>query len=441
MRRYDILSGILVILSIIGFALAAPIPVQEKRQAYIDVVHIPRDAITVSAKRGNEDLDFARLALEYFKKMQKPVESSDAPASSGLAPLGPDHESTNVVQAAVPNPASSDAHASSSSAPPGPYYESTNVAQGPAPNPASSTANPDTLMKPSSPSSSSTGSSDLSDSEYLDMLYEFDGLPAPHSPQPNTKKRPWTDMEPDPDFDWNHWMTSVKQARPRPAPPKEFGQANEYQVQPDPVPSTALDFNRIYPPVPPSAAYPVFPSARLPTVPEHEVLNAPYPDPWSPTISEYSESTSPSPPGAGSPTVPKHEELTSPSPGAGSPTVPEHEEATPPSPYLGSPKEPENEVVPGPPPTPESTDPELHSDPQSLSAGVQPEDLQAAIYNSEYLQAALYAGKGKAKESRRISGTARDVGNAAQRELLPDGRSLNPDSEFLSRPSQFYQPS
>jgi hypothetical protein len=61
-----------------------------------------------------------------------------------------------------------------------------------------------------------------------------------------------------------------------------------------------------------------------------------------------------------------------------------------------------------------------------LSTAVQPEDLKAAIYASEDLQAALYAAKGKGKESRRISGTARDVRNAVQRELLPDGMSLDP---------------
>jgi hypothetical protein len=74
---------------------------------------------------------------------------------------------------------------------------------------------------------------------------------------------------------------------------------------------------------------------------------------------------------------------------------------------LGPLKEPEDEVVPGPPSTP---DPELHSDHQSLSAGSQGEDIQAAVY----------AAKGKAKESRSIAGISRDVGNAAQRELQPD---------------------
>jgi hypothetical protein len=59
-------------------------------------------------------------------------------------------------------------------------------------------------------------------------------------------------------------------------------------------------------------------------------------------------------------------------------------------------------VVPGPPPSPE---PELQLDNQLLSADRQPVDLEAAINKV----------KGKTKELRHISGTARDVGNVAQR--------------------------
>jgi len=84
---------------------------------------------------------------------------------------------------------------------------------------------------------------------------------------------------------------------------------------------------------------------------------------------------------------------------APSPPEPEHEVATtPPSPNLGSPKELE--------------------DHQSLSADSDPQPVDP--------QAAIYAAKGKAKESRRISGTARDVGIEAQRELQPAERSLDP---------------
>ena len=533
MRRYDIFSGILLIFSIIDFALPAPVPVREKHQACVDLVHIPRDAITMLGRRGEEDLGkFASLAEEYLKTSGKPVESSDAHVSSSSAPPGPDLGSTNVVQAPVPNPVSSDAHAPSSSAPLGPDHGSTNVVQAPAPNPASSTANPNPLMEPSSPAFESEALSDSEDYEWFkpeghDAIHRLLNTPTspdhgldhelssappgpdhgstgvvqapepnpasstanpnplvesssessepepasssmsdseskwlfePESPnefkstgwsaQLNPKKRPWTDMDPDPDFDWDHWMAFVNRPSPpkefgqadgyqadservqqpgpdqdfdwdrwttivnQPLPPKEFGQANEYLVkhlqQPDPVPSTNWDFDRIYNPEPLSEVHPPSMSAGLSAGPEHK-------------------------------------EVTPPSPGAGLPAGPEHEEATPPSPDLGPLKEPENEVVPGPPPTPESTDPELHSDPQPLSAGVQPEDLRAAIYGSEDLQAALYAAKGKGKElqSRRISGPARDVGNALPRRScrLMEGHLIRRGSEFLSRPSLFYQPS
>ena len=89
----------------------------------------------------------------------------------------------------------------------------------------------------------------------------------------------------------------------------------------------------------------------------------------------------------------------------------------PPLPNLGPPKEPENEVLPGPLPNP---DPEHNSGHQSSSADSQPVDPEAAA------AAARYALKGKAKVERRVSGTARDVGNAAQRELQSAERSLDP---------------
>ena len=82
----------------------------------------------------------------------------------------------------------------------------------------------------------------------------------------------------------------------------------------------------------------------------------------------------------------------------------------PPSPDAGSQTSlPEHK---GPP---QSQDPKFPLGDQSLGADSQPVDPQALTY----------ALKGKAKEARRISGTARDVGNAAQRELQPSERSLD----------------
>jgi hypothetical protein len=233
-----------------------------------------QDVITVLGKRGDEELE--KVAEEYFKTWVKPVESSDAHASSSSAPPGPDHGSTNVVQAPEPNPASSTAN-------PNPLMEpsivpvrvlgSTNVVHDPAPNPASSTANPNPLMEPSSSESLPTASSALSDSENK-WLFEPQGDHMFHFSQPNPNKRPWTDMNPDPDFDWDFWMAYVNRPRLGSASPKEVGQTSEYQAehvqQPAPGPSTDSGFDLNYPPVPVSVVHPPSTSAELPTGPEHE---------------------------------------------------------------------------------------------------------------------------------------------------------------------------
>ena len=117
MRRHVIVSGILLILPVTDLALAAPVLVQENHQAWVDVVHIPKDTITVLGylgKRGDEELG---KLLE--KVMEKPAKSSDAHALSSSAPLGPDHGSTDVVQAPGPNPASSTGNPDPLTEPPG----------------------------------------------------------------------------------------------------------------------------------------------------------------------------------------------------------------------------------------------------------------------------------------------------------------------------------
>ena len=124
MRRHYIVSGIFLILSIIDFALAAPVLVQEKRQASVDVVHIPKDLITVLWERG-EDEDSMKL-VEWFRK--------------GIKALNEQDDSKSSV-----------AHASSSAAPPGQDHGSTNILQPPTPNPALSTANPYPILDSSRP--------------------------------------------------------------------------------------------------------------------------------------------------------------------------------------------------------------------------------------------------------------------------------------------------
>ena len=95
MRQYDIVFGVLLILSITDLALAAPVSVQGKRQASVDVAHIPRDVITVFEKRGDEELE--KLG-EYVEKW------GDPHASSSSAQLGPEHGSMNDVEPPTVNP-------------------------------------------------------------------------------------------------------------------------------------------------------------------------------------------------------------------------------------------------------------------------------------------------------------------------------------------------
>jgi hypothetical protein len=103
----------------------------------------------------------------------------------------------------------------------------------------------------------------------------------------------------------------------------------------------------------------------------------------------------PSSPFAQSPTEAMHSTFS----GARPSTVPQHE-VNPPLSGAASPKGSEQEAVHAPPPpTPELADPQSFK----YSAGSPTIDLPAIVY----------AAKGKVKESRRSSGIARDVLNAA----------------------------
>jgi hypothetical protein len=122
MRRYYIVSGILLIPPIIDFAVAAPVLVQEKRQAGIDVVRTSEDAITMFGKRGDDELNELWLKLfgrpeSYF--LPKPEESPAAHPSSSSPPSGPADGSMDVEQPPPsipeePSPVSGPDHASPS---------------------------------------------------------------------------------------------------------------------------------------------------------------------------------------------------------------------------------------------------------------------------------------------------------------------------------------
>ena len=120
MRRHYIISGILLIFSIIDFAVAAPALVPQKRQAVVHVVRIPQDAITMLRKRVDS---FDELLLELFgvpgERSAKPESSSAARPSSSLPPSRPADGWTDLKQPLPsipeePSPVSSPDHASPS---------------------------------------------------------------------------------------------------------------------------------------------------------------------------------------------------------------------------------------------------------------------------------------------------------------------------------------
>jgi hypothetical protein len=99
MRRYYIVSGILLILPIIDFAVAAPALVQEKRQVGVDAVHIPEAAITMLEKRGDELNELWFNYLSHFENyFAKPEESSVARPPPSSPPSGPKDGWTDVSQ-------------------------------------------------------------------------------------------------------------------------------------------------------------------------------------------------------------------------------------------------------------------------------------------------------------------------------------------------------
>ena len=96
MRLY-IVSGILLIVPIVDFALGAPVLVQKKSQAGVDVVHIPEGATTMLGKRGD---DLNKLFFMFEDHFAKPEESSAVGPSSTMS----DADYELVDAHALPNP-------------------------------------------------------------------------------------------------------------------------------------------------------------------------------------------------------------------------------------------------------------------------------------------------------------------------------------------------
>ena len=201
MRRYDIVFVILLILSIIDFALAAPVMAQEKRRPRVDVMQIPKDEITVLGKRwDDEELQrMMKLLKEYVMGWPPPVESTDTHGLSSSAPPRPDHGSMNGVQAPAPNPRPS--------------------------------KDPD-----------------------FDWDYRTN-LPSPHENEVEHAQQPNLGPSTDPEFDRDHWTDledEPQRKRPKLASSKEFGQVHDVQVvhaqQPNPDSSNWFGLPDLLPP-------------------------------------------------------------------------------------------------------------------------------------------------------------------------------------------------
>ena len=95
MHRCNIVPLILLVLSIINFALAAPALIPGKFQAYDDVVHVPKDVITVLGKRADEANWITRL-LETFDGWLPRVSSSSE--SSDYSSEGAVSDEINAVE-------------------------------------------------------------------------------------------------------------------------------------------------------------------------------------------------------------------------------------------------------------------------------------------------------------------------------------------------------
>jgi hypothetical protein len=120
MRQNDIVSGILLILPIIDFAVAIPVPAQRKPQTGDYVVHTTEDAKTKLGERSGE-LDKLQLKLFDDPESHFPARPEEPPAArpwSSSQLSGPTDVLTNVEQPVPSIPKEPSQVASLSHAPP-----------------------------------------------------------------------------------------------------------------------------------------------------------------------------------------------------------------------------------------------------------------------------------------------------------------------------------
>ena len=167
MRRHYIVYGILLILPTIDFAVAAPVPVQDKHQAGFDVAHVRKDATTMLKKRG-DPIDKLVVNLNHFANPKFSLDAArpslklppsappnpgpstesgyeamkvDAPLSAPVFPtwFHPDHADYGLMKAHASLP---------KSGPPNPSTESDSGQRLVVEEPSSSTKGPSTGSRP-----------------------------------------------------------------------------------------------------------------------------------------------------------------------------------------------------------------------------------------------------------------------------------------------------
>jgi hypothetical protein len=225
MRWYDIASGILLFLPTVDFALAAPVLVQEKqRQARVDVVHIPKDVITVFGKRTGDGMydEIDRIIEKYFADFEIP--SGEHSATSSSQP-GPDRSGDAQNPGSLGEEPTSSAESSTTPLPPKgglsipiPEKDSNvNLAE------KGSTSN--AILDDAASYNGHDAWNWLQHSPMspgIDWDRKLFFLDAHPPPQPN-RPRPTIDSEGNPSFDWNYWMKGEDTPPPRPASATEPG--------------------------------------------------------------------------------------------------------------------------------------------------------------------------------------------------------------------------
>jgi hypothetical protein len=119
MMRLYLVSGILLIVPIVNFAIAAPVLVQEKLQARVDMVGPPEYMGSVLGKRGRMWGEIEEVGGEYIEKWFAPPEKASAAHGSSISappPEPPPSADTHGSSISVPEPkpaSSTETHESS----------------------------------------------------------------------------------------------------------------------------------------------------------------------------------------------------------------------------------------------------------------------------------------------------------------------------------------